>query len=100
MALPSDINIESLTYTHADLKWTMFHLDHILDRMPPISSLVGPVPEIRSLGTLTILPTELPLNILEGLSIIDLMRFRHCNGPHTISWITCSTPLSASLRTQ
>ena len=78
MALPMDIKIESLTYTHADFTGRKFHLDRILNRMAPIS-LVGPVPQIKELEMLTVFPAELLLDVLECLSIIDLMRFHRCN---------------------
>ena len=74
-----DLKVESLTYTHADFTGRKFHLDRILNRMAPISSLVGRVPQIKELGMLTVFPAELLLDVLECLSIIDLMRFRRCN---------------------
>jgi hypothetical protein len=79
MTLPMDPNIDSLTYTHDDLRSDWFHLDRLLDRMAPFFSIDDSIPPTKELGALTALPAELLLNILEDLSIIDLMRFRRCN---------------------
>lgn len=81
MTHPPELDIESITYTHKDFDANMFffYLDRLLDRMSPISSLIGRIPQPRELGALTIFPPELLLTILESLSIIDLMRFRRCN---------------------
>lgn len=68
-----------MTYTHADFTQKIFWLDRLLDRLAPVSSLIGPIPQVREFGTLTVFSTELLLDILERLSIIDLMRFRHCS---------------------
>ncbi|KAF2188999.1 hypothetical protein K469DRAFT_564867 [Zopfia rhizophila CBS 207.26] len=68
-----------MTYTHAYFAQKIFYLDQLLDRLAPVSSLIDPIPQVRELGTLTVFPTELLLDILERLSIIDLMRFRHCS---------------------
>jgi hypothetical protein len=79
MALLTDPDIDSLTYTCDDLRSNWFHLDRLLDRMAPVFSIDDSTPLIRELGALTILPAELLLDIFEYLSIIDLMRFRRCN---------------------
>jgi hypothetical protein len=79
LALLMDSNIDSLTYTHDDLRSDWFHLDRLLDRMAPFFSIDDSTPPTNGLGALTALPAELIFNILEDLSISDLMRFRRCN---------------------
>ncbi|KAF2109826.1 hypothetical protein BDV96DRAFT_651403 [Lophiotrema nucula] len=97
MTLLTDLNLESLTYTHADLRWNCFSLDRLLDRMAPVFSINDPTPRTRELGALTVLPTELLLDILENLSIIDLMRFRRCNR-YSSYFVDTIPPLRTALR--
>ncbi|KAF2726735.1 hypothetical protein EJ04DRAFT_557815 [Polyplosphaeria fusca] len=75
MALPTDLNIESLTFTHADLRKNYFYLDRLLDRMAPIFSLNDPAPHVRELGSLIVFPAELLVDIFESLSLVDRCGF-------------------------
>lgn len=97
MALLVDPNIDSLTYTYDDLRSNWFHLDRLLDRMAPVFSIDNSTPLIKELGSLTILPAELLLNIFENLSIIDLMRFRRCN-QYSSYFVNTIPPLRTVLR--
>jgi hypothetical protein len=99
MALPTDPNIDSLTYTHDDLPSNWFHLDRLLDRMAPLFSIDDSTPgaPIRELGSLSILPAELLLDIFDNLSIIDLMRFRRCNR-YSSYFVSTIPPLRTVLR--
>ncbi|KAF2244677.1 hypothetical protein BU26DRAFT_522475 [Trematosphaeria pertusa] len=65
--------------------------------MAPVFSIDDPTPRIRELGGLTVLPNELLLNILEIVSIIDLMRFRRCNRCSSY-FVNTIPPLRMALR--
>ena len=97
MALATDINIEDLTYTHDDLRKDWFYLDRLLDRMAPLFSINDPTPHLGDLGALTVLPTELLLEILENIPIIDLMRFGRCSR-YSNYFVTTIPPLRTALR--
>ncbi|CAN9108808.1 unnamed protein product [Alternaria alternata] len=77
MTEPSNVPIESITYTHKDVDCVF--LDRLLGRMTPLSALVGPAPQQQVLGSLAVLPIELLLMVLENLAVTDVMRFRRCN---------------------
>ena len=77
MTEPSNVPIDSITYTHKDVECVF--LDRLLGRMTPLSALAGPAPQQQVLGSLAILPVELLLMILENLAVTDVMRFRRCN---------------------
>ncbi|CAN9152807.1 unnamed protein product [Alternaria alternata] len=77
MTEPSNVPIESITYTHKDVDCVF--LDRLLGRMTPLSALAGPAPQQQVLGSLAILPIELLLMVLENLAVTDVMRFRRCN---------------------
>ncbi|RYN74869.1 hypothetical protein AA0117_g6640 [Alternaria alternata] len=76
MTEPSNVPIESITYTHKDVDCVL--LDRLLGRMTPLSALAGPAPQQQVLGSLAILPIELLLMVLENLAVTDVMRFRRC----------------------
>ena len=75
MASLQDIPIENLTLEH---KAPRLILDGLIDRMPPISALIDPLPKNRVCGSLGTFPTEILLQIIEDLTIRDTMRFRRC----------------------
>ena len=78
MAHLEEPDIESITYKQADFGPDLFYLDQLLAHMP--LSLSNPqIPSYTDLGALSEFPVEIVLEILETLSIRDLMRFRRCN---------------------
>ena len=79
MAPSTDPDIDSLTYPHDDLRSKFYHLDRLLDRMPPIFSIDDSVPLNRQLGALAVFPDDILYDVFSHLSIIDLMRLRRCN---------------------
>ena len=97
MAVPADLNIENTTYPHDELRKNWFLLDQLLNRMAPVFSINNPTSPGRELGALTVLPSELLLDIFENLSIIDLMRFRLCNRSSSY-FVNTIPPLRTALR--
>jgi hypothetical protein len=79
MVDPNEIDIDAITYAHSVFGANFFYLDQILDRMAPISRIIGQAPQLINIGALTVLPHKLLLLVLESLPIADLMRFRRCN---------------------
>ncbi|KAI8943163.1 hypothetical protein NX059_001192 [Plenodomus lindquistii] len=67
-----------LTYEHKDLGPQLFYLDQTLSRMPDPASLTRPSGK-REIGTLSRLPTELLLNVIQNVPVSNLMQFRRCN---------------------
>lgn len=97
MALLSNLNIDNLTYTYDELRSKRLYLVRLLDRMSPVSSIDNSTPLTRNFGTLTVLPTELLLDIFEHLSIIDLMRLRRCDR-YSSYFVNTIPPLRTVLR--
>jgi hypothetical protein len=79
MTTSDDLHIENITYAPADFDGGTFMLDRLLDRVAPLASLIGDVPQKRDLGALSVLPNDLIFMVIEKLSIINLRKFRLCN---------------------
>jgi hypothetical protein len=88
---------ERLTYGHAALRKTVFFLDQLLARMPPPADLNRPTSQKPDIGSMSRLPAELILDILERLSVSDLIRFRRCNRAANY-YVDSKTLLHSALR--
>jgi hypothetical protein len=97
MAPPEIPEIERLTYSHAAFGTNMFFLDQLLNRMPPPAAVSKPTSGTKGIGSLSRLPTEIILAILETLPVPDLVRFRRCNQAAKYC-IESSTLLHSALR--
>jgi hypothetical protein len=97
MAPPEIPEIERLTYSHAAFGTNMFFLDQLLNRMPPPATLSKPTSGTMGIGSLSRLPPEIILAILETLPVPDLVRFRRCNRAAKY-YIESSTLLHSALR--
>ena len=95
MTEPSNVPIDSITYTHKDVECVF--LDRLLGRMTPLSALAGPAPQQQVLGSLAILPIELLLMVLENLAVTDVMRFRRCTR-FTMHVVDTESPLHLCLQ--
>jgi hypothetical protein len=76
---PTEVHIDTLTYTQSAFGANSCYPDQILDRMAPISRIIGQAPQLMNLGAFTVLPHKILLLVLESVFIVDLMRFRCCS---------------------
>jgi hypothetical protein len=76
---PTEVHIDTLTYTQAAFGANFCYPDQILDRMAPISRIIGQASQLMNLGAFTVLAHKILLLVLESVFIVDPMRFRCCS---------------------
>jgi hypothetical protein len=86
---PTEVHIDTLTYTQSAFGANFCYPDQILDRMAPISRIIGQASQLMNLGAFTVLAHKILSLVLKASSLWISCDFGAVAGRGVNSSIRC-----------